>query len=83
MCLGIDACGCRYDGSHSFPSRGPADSARVDRTRERRTTMSVENSPPAGEKEPGKKRYRRRLTRLALKAAIAAAVRALFEWLWP
>lgn len=44
--------------------------------------MSVDSSPPEGEKKPDKKAYRRRLAELALKAALAAALRIVFEKLW-
>lgn len=44
--------------------------------------MSVDNSPPESEKKPDKKAYRRRLAELALKAALAAILRFLFEKLW-
>ncbi|MET8221493.1 hypothetical protein [Streptomyces hirsutus] len=44
--------------------------------------MSVDHSPAEGEKKPDKKAYRRRLAGLALKAALAAGLRVLFEKLW-
>ncbi|MFC9282762.1 hypothetical protein [Streptomyces collinus] len=43
--------------------------------------MSVDDSPQ-GEKAPGKKAFCRRLAGLALKAAITAALKVLFEKLW-
>ncbi|MFD9398228.1 hypothetical protein ACFWA4_05345 [Streptomyces sp. NPDC060011] len=44
--------------------------------------MSVESPPPEGGKDPDKKAYRRRIAELALKAALAAVFRVLFERLW-
>ncbi|MET8453497.1 hypothetical protein [Streptomyces sp. NPDC005209] len=43
--------------------------------------MSDDDSPPKGEKDPDRKAYCRHLAGLALKAALAAALRALFDWL--
>ncbi|WP_169796049.1 hypothetical protein [Streptomyces hirsutus] len=44
--------------------------------------MSVDHSPTEGEKKPDKKAFCRRLAGLALKVALAAGLRILFEKLW-
>lgn len=79
--VNFGVCHSRYHGAHLLPVKGPIGSDRVDRTRERRTIMSDDDSPPKGEKDPDRKAYCRHLAGLALKAALAAALRALFDWL--
>jgi len=67
----------------SVPSRGlSAPAGRVECTRDRRSTVSDDDSPPKGEKDPDRKSYYRRLAELALKAALAAGLRFLFEKFW-
>ena len=67
----------------SFPSRGrPAPYGLTDPGKGGGRPVSVDGSPPEGEKDPDQKAYRRRLAELALKAALAAALRILFEKLW-
>ncbi|MFF4828222.1 MULTISPECIES: hypothetical protein [Streptomyces] len=45
-------------------------------------TVSDDDSPTEGEKKPDKKAFLRRLAELALKAALVAVLRFLFEKLW-
>lgn len=44
--------------------------------------MSDDDSPPKGEKDPGRKKKYYRLAGLALKAALAVVLRILFEKFW-
>ncbi|MFJ3762956.1 hypothetical protein [Streptomyces sp. NPDC090080] len=44
--------------------------------------MSEDDSPQNGGKDPDRKSYCRRIAELALKAALAAALRALFDKFW-